>query len=127
MFPQLVKKVNVVGKDFAMVFGCATDGAACGRAVALVQFFTGSLLAAETAGAKEAAVASDSATIKVRFIMSKEYRPAALFPLNSCWGFASNIQSNSIDFAHLVGNARRDFSQNIVWDSRPISGHRIFT
>lgn len=101
-------KVKVVGKTLAIVFGCAIDGDACGLAVALVHLFTGSLVAAETAGVSETARTIAVAITKVRFIMSEEYRSAGLLPLDSCWGFASNIQSDAIYFAHLVGNARRD-------------------
>ena len=101
-------KVKVDGKTFAMVFGWAIDGDACGLEFALVHFFTGSLVAAETAGARETAKTIAVAITKVRFIMAKLYRSLGLLPLDSCWGFASNIQSDPIYLAHLVGNARRN-------------------
>ena len=99
-------KVKVDGKTFAMVFGWAIDGEACGLEFALVHFFTGSLGAAETAGVNETAKTIAVAKTKVRFIMAKLYRSLGLLPLDSCWGFACNIQSNSIYFTHLVGNSR---------------------
>ena len=99
-------KVNLVGKDLATVFGWAIDRDACGLEVALVHLFTGSLVAAETVCVKETAKIIAVAITKVRFIMAKLYRTLGLLPLDSCWGFASNIQSNSIYFAHFVGNPR---------------------
>ena len=71
MFPQLVMKVKVVGKTLAIVFGWAIDGDACGLEFALVHFFTGSLVAAETVGASETARTIAVAITKVRFIMAK--------------------------------------------------------
>jgi hypothetical protein len=71
MFPQLVMKVKVVGNTLAIVFGWAIDGDACGFEFALVHFFTGSLVAAETVGASEAARTIAVAITKVRFIMAK--------------------------------------------------------
>lgn len=105
MFPQLVMKVKVVGNTLAIVFGWAIDGDACGLEFALVHFFTGSLVAAETAGVRETAKTIAVAITKVRFIMTKLYRSLGLLPLDSCWGFASNIQSDAVYFAHFVGNA----------------------
>lgn len=64
-------KVKVFGNTFAIVFGCAIEGAACGLEVALVHFLTGSLGAAETAGVREAAKAIAAAMTKIRFMMAK--------------------------------------------------------
>jgi hypothetical protein len=64
-------KVKVVGRTLAMVFGWAIDGDACGLEFALVHFFTGSLVDAETAGASETARIIAVAITKVRFIMAK--------------------------------------------------------
>lgn len=61
----------MVGKDFETFFGCKTEGDACGLDVALLQIFTGSLVVAETAGAKETARTIAVAITKVRFIMAK--------------------------------------------------------
>jgi hypothetical protein len=71
MSPQLVTKVNVVGKVFATVLGCNTEGDVCGLAVALLQIFTGSLVAAETAGARDTDRRIADAITKVRFMMAK--------------------------------------------------------
>jgi hypothetical protein len=67
----LVTKVNVVGKVFATLFGCNTEGDVCGFEVALLQIFTGSLVAAETAGARDTARTIADTITKVRFIMAK--------------------------------------------------------
>ena len=64
-------KVKVVGRTLATVLGFAIDGAACGVAVVLVHFFTGSLVAAETAGVSETARTIAVEITKVRFIMAK--------------------------------------------------------
>ena len=63
--------MNVVGKDLATVFGCKTEGDECGLEVALLQIFTGSLVAAETEGVSEAAKTITAAITNVRFIMAK--------------------------------------------------------
>ena len=99
-------KVKVVGRTLDTVFGCIIEGDECGREVALVQIFTGSLGAADAAGARVTATPMTVATTNTCFMMGKEYRPTRSLPLNSCWGFASNIQSNSVDFAYFVGNPR---------------------
>ena len=61
----------MVGKDLATLFGCKTEGDECGLEVALLQILTGSLVAAETAGARETARIIADAITKVRFIMAK--------------------------------------------------------
>ena len=61
----------MVGNVLATLFGCKTEGDECGLEVALLQIFTGSLVDAETAGARETARIIAVAITKVRFIMAK--------------------------------------------------------
>ena len=64
-------KIKDFGKTLAILFGWTIDGDACALAVAFTHFFTGSLVAAETAGVSEAARTIAVVITKVRFIMAK--------------------------------------------------------
>lgn len=48
-----------------------------------------------------------------------------LLPLNGCWGLTCNIINNSINATDLVNNAARNFLQQVIGDSSPVSGHKI--
>ena len=87
IFPQLVMKVKVFGKTLAIVFGWAIDGDTCGLELALVHFFTGSLVAAETVDISEAAKAIAVAITKVRFIMAKN---------TDCSGYSHSIVAGGL-------------------------------
>ena len=64
-------KMNLFGKTFATLFGCAIDRDACGLEVAIAHLFTGSLGAAETGGVSETARTIAAAISNARFIMAK--------------------------------------------------------
>ena len=75
------------GKTLATLFGFEIDGAACGFAVTFVHFFTGSLVAAETVGARETARTIADAITKVRFIMAKN---------TDCSGYSHSIVAGGL-------------------------------